>query len=243
LSKIKYKRPVLAEAVFELRFPINNQWGMRSFVDFANKAASAGYTEVVDGADGFQFSFLGGEGNLPEVKAVARRIQTWNKEKTQLLQASPELFAVNRRSPYEGWEKFSPNIYKGFEIYSKIAKPKKADAMVISYINQIKLPNLDNLSDYIVSSPPIISYGDRIENFGYLIQQSFKDGDIIAVSTGRNPSQENTVIDLNIVYTTRLPSLEIKNLKKNIEKGHQRIISAFEMSITDKQRERMEVIK
>jgi hypothetical protein len=48
---------------------------------------------------------------------------------------------------------------------------------------------------------------------------------------------------LNIVYTTRLPSLEIKNLKKNIEKGHQRIISAFEMSITDKQRERMEVIK
>ncbi len=242
MNKAKYKHPVLIEAVLELRFPSNDKWGMSSFIKFANLARKEGCTEVVDAPDGFQVNFSFGEGKQPELQPVSRRIQTWNKEKTRLWQASPELFAANIRSPYPGWEKFKPHILKGFEIYSKIAQPKKAVTLSINYVNKIEFDNNNPPLDYLIFFPPKVDYADSIDNFGCLTQQTFKNGDAITVSTARDLTPDTMAIMLNILYTAKSPSLETNSLKQTIERAHTRVIDAFEKSITVKQRERMEVI-
>ena len=242
MNKTKYKHPVLVEALLELRFPSNDKWGMSSFIKFANLASNEGYTEVVDAPDGFQVNFSFGEGKQPELQPVSRRIQTWNKEKTQLWQASPELFAANVRTPYLGWEKFKPHILKGFELYSKIARPKKALSLSINYVNKIEFDNGNSPLDYLVFFPPEVDYADKVDNFGCLTQQTFKNGDTITVSTARDLTPNVMAVMLNILYTTKSPALELTNLKEIIEKAHTRVIDAFEKSITPKQKEGMEVI-
>lgn len=241
MNKTKYKHPVLVEAVLELRFP-SNDWGMSSFIKFANLASKEGYTEVVDAPDGFQVNFAFGEGTQPEMKPVSRRIQTWNKEKTELWQASPELFAANVREPYQGWEKFRPHILKGFKLYSKVAQPRKAVTMSINYVNKIKFDSNNPPLDYLTFFPPEVDYADSIDNFGCFTQQTFKSGDTITVSTARDLTPNVMAVMLNILYTAKSPRLELNSLKETIERAHTRVIEAFEKSITSKQRERMEAI-
>ncbi len=242
MNKTKYKHPVLVEAVLELRFPSNNKWGMSSFIKFANLANDEGFTEVVDAPDGFQVNFAFGEGKQPEMQPVSRRIQTWNKEKTRLWQASPELFAANVREPYQGWEKFRPHILKGFELYSKIAQPKKAEILSINYVNKIEFDDDNPPLDYLVFFPPTVDYAEDTNNSGCFTQQTLKSGDTITVSTGRDLTPNAMAIMLNILYTAKSPRLELNNLKETIERAHARVIDAFEKSITSKQRERMEAI-
>jgi uncharacterized protein (TIGR04255 family) len=245
LNEPKYKNPSLIEAVCELRFSPPTKWGMSSFIRFASLAEKEGFANVVDAGEGFQFNFAVGPGKsqAPKVKPVPGRIQTWNSEKTELWQAGPELFAANRRSPYKGWESFRPHILKGFDLYSKTAKPKKASTMVLTYINRIEVDLAKNKpSEFVGFLPDEVDYADQITNFGRHTEQGFKDGDKITVIAGKNmPSDESGfAVILNISYTTPTPKLEVGAFIKNIEKAHTRIIRAFEKSITDLQRKRME---
>jgi uncharacterized protein (TIGR04255 family) len=246
LTKAKYKHPSLIEAVFELRFPDNNNWGMSSYIKFAQKAEREGYPKVIDAGEGFQINFTPGEDQKPEFHPVSRRIQTWNKDDTQLWQASPNLFAANRRAPYEGWEKFRPHILKGIEIYSKTAQPKKANLMVLQYVNRITFSEDEAAADFIEFMPPPVRYADRFESFVCQTQQAFGNGDRILVSSARDldptravDAKEHVAILLTITYSVPSPSLEKRTLRQLIENAHHRVIESYEKSITDKQRERM----
>ena len=245
MSENRYKNPSLIETVCELRFAPATKWGTSSYIRFASLAEKEGFMNLVDAGEGFQFDFALGPGkpNRPTIKSVPGRIQTWNKDKTELWQAGPELFAANRRSPYIGWDNFRPHIIKGFDLYRKIAKPKKAAALVLTYINRIEMDKTTRRpSEFVQFLPDEFEYADRIVNFGRHTEQSFKDGDKIVIIAGKSlPSEDSgSAIILNISYTTPSPSLEIDSLKRNIEKAHKRIIDAFEKSITELQRKRME---
>jgi uncharacterized protein (TIGR04255 family) len=217
---------------------------MSSFINFAKLAEKEGYGEVVDAAEGFQLTFATGEHGAtnPDVKTVSRRIQTWNKDRTELWQASPELYAANRREPYLGWQKFRPHILKGFGLYSRTAKPKKAARLVLQYINRIAFSNDEPPSEFVTFVPPNIQFADVFETFTCHTQQRFKGGDVISVATARTPESSSLTFDLNITFVKLMPSLDLKGLKEQIEQGHRRIIEAFEKTITDKQRSKMEQI-
>ena len=240
-----YKNPSLIETVCELRFAPPTKWSMSSFIKFASLAEKAGFPNVVDAGEGFQFNFAvsAGKRQPPTMKPVLGRLQTWNQEKTELWQAGPELFAANRRSPYKGWETFRPHILKGFEVFAKIAKPKKASLMVLTYINRIEVDLSKNSpSDFVSFLPYEIKYADHPTNYGRHTEQQFKDGDKIVIIAGKNIDSDdgkNSII-LNISYTIPEPNLEMAAFKKHLEKAHSRIIAAFEKSITDVQRKRME---
>lgn len=215
---------------------------MSSFIKFANQANKLGYSELVDASPGYQVSFSNLD-KSPEVKQISRRVQTWNKEKTQLWQASPELFAANRREPYLGWEKFRPHIFKGFDLYCTIAKPKKAEVLAMTYLNRIEISNSQSLSDYLVFMPPEVNYADKINNIACFTEQQFQDGDEISITAGRDLSvKKKLAISLNVSYQIKLPPLDKLSLQKATDKAHQRIIDAFEKSITDLQRKKMEEI-
>ncbi|MGQ0541477.1 MAG: TIGR04255 family protein [Blastocatellia bacterium] len=245
LKDANYKYPSLIETVCELRFSSPTKWNMSSFIKFASLAEKAGFPVVVDAGEGFQFDFAvtAGKAQPPKMKPVLGRIQTWNQEKTELWQAGPELFAANRRSPYKGWEVFRPHILNGFELYLRIAKPKKASSMVLTYINRIEFnPLKEKPSKFVRFLTDEIEFADKMINYGRHSEQVYKDGDRIVIIAGKNMqagSSDDSII-LNISYTTLEPKLEIVAFKKHLEKAHSRIIAAFEKSITDVHRKRME---
>src|SRR5262245_42620792 len=118
----RYKSPSILEAVFELRFESIQSWGISSFVEFTRIAKERGYPILKDVNESFQFKLSHPAAGLaPEVSAVASRVQTWNEEGTQLWQASPEMFAANRRAPYLGWKNFRPHIFEGLDIFRGVA--------------------------------------------------------------------------------------------------------------------------
>ena len=218
---------------------------MSSYIKFASLAEKAGFPNVIDAEKAFSFRFGVEEGKFatPEVQKVPGRIQTWNKERTELWQASPELYAANRRSPYLGWDKFRPHILRGFEIYSQTAKPKSATALVLTYINQIEVEKNNKPSDYVVFLPEEMPYADNTLDFSRHTEQSFRDGDKIAILAGKNKAPESSLnsVVLTIIYTAIEPKIDVTNFKARIDKGHGRIIDAFEQSISDLQRKEMEV--
>lgn len=212
---------------------------MGSVVKFANSAEDEGYPEVVDAADGFQINFIGG-GNKPEFRPVSRRIQTWNKERTQLWQASAELFAANRRAPYAGWNEFRPHILNGLQLYQNIAKHKKANQLTLQYVNRIEFDKKNPAGAFLKFVPPEISYADVVNAQTCTSQQTFKDGSTITVTAGLNISKdEEPAMILNLTYSSPSPPLKIEALMKTVDLAHKRIITAFEKSITEKLRERM----
>lgn len=244
MSEHRYKHPTIVEAVCELRFPVAKSWGISSFVDFAGLAKQRGYPKLVDAAQGFQVNFPISGSGAPTMTPVASRVQMWNEERTQLWQAGPQMYAANRRAPYEGWEQFRPHILAGFELYCEVAKPEQAEALVMQYINRIEV-DVEQFrpSEFVVFLPPEIPYAEEVVNFICRAEQSFNDGEQIAVTSARDLSAPNGVaIVLDILYTTTQPNLEQNELASAIDKAHSRIVDAFEKSVTGKLRERMEPI-
>lgn len=239
----KYNHPIILEAVFELRFQSVKSWGISSFVEFAGLAKERGYPVLKDAAQSFQVTFPIG-GSAPTMMPIASRVQTWNEEGTQLWQASPEMFAANRRTPYKGWEAFLPHILEGLELYRKIANPEQAEVLKMQYINRIEVDVGKNSPlDFVTFLPPEIQYADGISNFVCRTEQSFIGGEQIAITSTRDLSAANGVaVILDILYTATKPNLEQSALISDIEKAHSRVISAFEKSITDALRERMEPV-
>ena len=244
MNERRYKHPTILEAVFELGFQSAKPWGISSFVEFAGLAKERGYPLIKDAAQSFQVTFPVTGGSAPTMMPVASRVQTWNEEGTQLWQASPEMFAANQRAPYKGWEAFLPHILEGLELYRKVASPEQAEVLKLQYVNRIEV-GVDKNSplDFVTFLPPEIQYADGIVNFVCRTEQFFVDGEQMAVTSTRDLSATiGVAVILDILYTATKPNLEQSALISTIGKAHSRVISAFEKSITDALRERMEPV-
>lgn len=244
VSERKYKNPSVLEAVLELRVKPSETWSISSFVEFAGAAKERGYPILKDAAQGFQVAFPVAQGAAPSVTTIANRVQTWNESETQLWQAGPQLYAANRRQPYEGWKSFRPHIFEGLDLYCNIAKPAEADALVMQYINRIELdePEL-NPGELLRFLPPMIQYAEKINTFICRTDQAFSEQEQIVVTSARDASSiDKIAVILDISCVVSRPSLERSVLAELIERAHVRISDAFEKSITDKLRERMGVV-
>ncbi|MBI4852253.1 MAG: TIGR04255 family protein [Acidobacteria bacterium] len=242
MSEHKYKYPTIIEAILELRVHPSSAWGISSFVEFARLAKDQGYPILKDVNPNYQFVIpVGTSGETPSITPLANRIQTWNDAGTQLWQAGPQLYAANRRYPYDGWENFCPHILEGFKLYNQIAKPVKAETLVLQYINRIELeePNLDP-RDFLTFVSPMIKYAEEIDNFICRTEQSYTDQERIVVTSARDLSSEKmAAVILDISYIILNPDLELPALEQLIRKAHDAVGNAFEKSITPKQQERM----
>lgn len=244
MTERKYKHPSVLEAIVELRIAPSSAWGISSFVDFAGLAKDRGYPILKDAAPGFQISLPVSGGKPQVLTSAANRVQTWNESGNQLWQAGPQLFAANRRAPYEGWEKFRPHVAQGLELYLELAKPEKAEALVMQYVNRIVLDDENqDPSQFLVFVPPTISYAERATNFICRAEQAYNTQDSIAVTSTRDQSAPgSTAIILDIVYMSLQPSLESSQLMSLIDSAHLRVTEAYEKSITESLRERMEPV-
>ena len=243
MTERSYKHPAIIEAVFELRLQTVKSWGISSFVEFAKLAKEHGFPNLKDAAESFQVTFPIGSIEAPTMTPVPSRVQTWNEEGTQLWQASPQMYAANRRAPYAGWAQFLPHILEGLELYCRTAMPEQAEALKLQYVNRIEVDvQQSKPSDFVTFLTPEIQYADTVNNFVCRTEQLFADGDQIAVTSARDLAAASGIaVILEILYTATKPNLEQSALLSVIEKAHSRTLLAFEKSITDALRERMEL--
>jgi uncharacterized protein (TIGR04255 family) len=237
----KYKKPVIVEAVFELRFNPLPNWQIGSFVKFAELAKKKDFPIMQDSPQQFQVTFT--PNHEPITNKSASHIQTWNEDKTRLWQAGQSLYAANQREPYEGWGVFRPHILKGFELYKEVANPKEAEVLILRYINRIILNKSEEPSSLLIFLPSGVNFSKNLLNFGCKAEYAFEDNERITITCTKDISQkkENAVI-LDILYLKPKPNLDINSLESTIEKVHNRILESFEESITEELRQRMEAI-
>lgn len=240
-NNIKYKKPVVAEAVFELRFKPLANWEIGSFVKFSELAKENGFPVMRDSPQQFQVTFS--PNHQPIINQGASHIQTWNEEETKLWQAGQSLYAANQRKPYNGWKDFRPHILKGFELFKQVANPKKAEVLAVRYINRIVLKNSDKPDSLLSFLPSGIEFSKNISDYGCKAEFDYENDEKIVVTSAKDNSQEKeNALILEILYFKPNPKLSLEELGKTIDIIHNRIGEKFEKAITDKLRKRMEVI-
>ncbi len=239
-TDIKYKKPTIIEAVFELRFKPLPNWEIGSFVKFSELAKENGFPILKDSPKQFQVSF-GSE--KPVITSATSHIQTWSMDESQLWQAGQTLYAANQREPYQGWEIFRPHIVKGLDIYKEVANPQAAEALIMRFINRIIIDDQEAPSSLIAFLPHNLEYSNNLVNYGCKAEYKFEEEEIISITATKDITQTNiNAIILEILYLKPNPSLESEELNNTIEKIHDRIGEYFEKSITDKLRVKMEVL-
>jgi uncharacterized protein (TIGR04255 family) len=240
-SEIKYKKPAIIEAVFELRFESISNWEIGSFVKFAELAKQNGFPIMRDSPQQFQVVF--NPNREPITNKAASHIQTWNEQETQLWQAGNSLYAANQREPYQGWQVFKPHILKGFELFEDVANPKIAEILTLRYINRLVLDEKEDPNSLFWLLPSGIKFSDNLLKFASKIEYGFENNERIVITCAKDISQETeNAIILDILYVKPKPQLERIKLEKTIEKIHNRIVDKFENSIKDELRKKMEVL-
>jgi uncharacterized protein (TIGR04255 family) len=153
------------------------------------------------------------------------------------------LYAANQREPYKGWEDFRPHILKGLELFKQVAKPEKAEVLVMRYINRINLAKSEKPDSLLMFLPSGIEFSENISDYGCKAEYKFENDEKIIITSAKDNSQrgENALI-FEILYIKPNPNLEIHSLSDVVETIHNRIVERFEKSITDKLRKRMEVV-
>jgi len=237
----KYKKPVVVEAVFELRFKPLPNWEIGSFVRFAELAKENGFPILRDSPQQFQVTFA--PNHEPIINQGASHIQTWNNEETKLWQVGQVLYAANQREPYAGWEDFRPHILKGLELFKQVANPQTAEVLAMRYINRINLTKSEKPDSLLVFLPSGIEFAENISDYGCKAEYKFEGDEKVVITSAKDSSQtnENSLI-LEILYFKPKPSLDIDSLSEVVETIHSRIVERFEKSITEELRKRMEVI-
>jgi len=235
----KYKKPVVIEAVFELRFKPLPSWEIGSFVKFAELAKENGFPTLRDSPQQFQVTFA--PNHEPIINQGASHIQTWNKEETKLWQVGQILYAANQREPYDGWEDFRPHILKGLKLFKQVAKPKEAEILAMRYINRINITKSEKPDSLITFLPSGIEFSQNISDYGCKAEYKFENDEKIVITSAKDSSQKDkNALILEILYIKPKPSLEINSLSEAVKTIHDRIVERFEKSITDKLRKRME---
>lgn len=61
-------------------------------------------------------------------------------ENEQIVQVRDRGFSFNRLTPYEGFDKYLPEIERTWRLYAEFARPTKVSALRLRYINRIEVP-------------------------------------------------------------------------------------------------------
>lgn len=78
-----------------------------------------------------------------------------NENNTRQLQVTLQGFTLNIQPPYESWDIHFAQFFKYWKIYRELFSPKIINRVASRYINQIKIPNIKSISEYIINMPSI----------------------------------------------------------------------------------------
>jgi uncharacterized protein (TIGR04255 family) len=233
------------EAVCEFRFPKSARWDItipgliyERLKDIFPKKQSVLVHEIemVQGPEGLRQQFI-----------ASPLVRFSTEDEKTLVQVGPHLLAVNKLKPYTSWDNFRPIIQKVLEAYFDVVEDVIGfERIGLRYINRIELDQeFANLEDYFEFRPYLgMKLQDNFESFILSVVFGYNDGrDKCKVHLVKEISQPRFTVVLDIDYFLAQPkAVSLDGAMNWIDQAHDRIKEIFEGCITDKLREKFEVI-
>lgn len=75
---------------------------------------------------------------------------------TEIAQFRVDGFTFSKTAPYTTWGEVSAEAFRLWKIYVNVAKPRQVSRIAVRYINQMQLPTVKDLGEYL-TAPPLLS--------------------------------------------------------------------------------------
>lgn len=239
---VRYDKPPLLEAIFEVRFPQATSWDLaipgliyeRLKERFPQREAKiAQEMNIVSGPEGFK----------QEIRTTERSL-FFQSDRKMLVQVGPRVVSVHCLKPYPGWATFKSAIEEIYNALGEVVETKQLEKIALRYINRIEITESKiepkdyfNLYIYLGEKLPQDMVNFNIE----CIFPYERERDLcrlqFATLPPPTPSQPMFNFLLDIGYFLATPQvIKSEEVLNWVEIAHQRIQDIFEGSITNKLR-------
>lgn len=180
---------------------------------------------------------------------LAKRFIAKRQDGTALLQLSPNLLVANVLAPYGGWEQLRAQAESALAAYSRTCAPTKLKSIGIRYLDRFELPSEETikLEDYFNFYPHLPDDGplaQAMTAFAVNADFPYAEGrDVLSLDLRIAPDQtpESIAVAFDSYYrSSMLDSLEPPVVMAWLEDAHERVSAAFEATLTDAMRSRLE---
>lgn len=236
----KYKRPPITEAVIEVRlrspidadlldkllgrlaeeYPLPPQRTVNLNVEFSDTSA-----KVKPELSGYRLTALDGAG---------------------IVSITPISIATSRLAPYEGWEPFTAQARRNWEVWKRAVGWREIARVGVRYINRIDVPNPTgepfSIEDYLNIAPrlPDIGVGQMMGFAVNSVAPLGKDDLHLILNASTAPGilvkTVSFIVDLDLSRDTALPQND-DGLWAFVDKIREHKNIVFEACITDKAKE------
>jgi uncharacterized protein (TIGR04255 family) len=244
-AKRKYKNPPITEAVCEFKVVPTVAWDLtipgRVYERLSARFPKTRQAKAVQAT-------IGAGGAVATVEL--ERLQCLQQDEKALISISKDAFGVSRLVPYLGWDNFRPTIHYAYRTYADITKPTDFQRVGLRYINRIDFKQESiKLEDFFEFHPFV---GNRLPqehgSFITAIQYDFNDARDslrLQLATANVPPEGfrmSLILDLDY-FLAQPAKIEVTDLMDWLESAHTRLGEIFEGCISDKLRERFEVVQ
>lgn len=161
----------------------------------------------------------------------------------QLFQVRTNGFTANRLAPYIGWDTFSREARRLWNVYWKVARPVRVTRIALRYINRIDIsfPMVD-MKDYFRTSPEVApGLPQLMAGFFMQVLLPLEDASafvniVQTIVKPVEPGSTSVILDLDLFRTADLPEAD-DALWGLFESLRDKKNTVFESCITDKTRE------
>lgn len=232
----QYPNSPLAEALFEVEFESDSNWDWTIPGNFYNEIKEDFPNK--EQKNNLVINLENREGEIVPSKDFAQgkkgKIIFSNNEKNKIIQIAPDVFTINQLRPYPGWEIFSREIKKYFEMYLQLIGKVEISKINLRYINSFENLEIENNSfEEYFNFKPNIPIDRPIKNFFIKNQLSYLEmnSDLILNLGKPLNNKKNIILDFNFITKD-------ENNKKNydvwLNRAHNNIEEAFQSCITKK---------
>lgn len=124
------------------------------------------------------------------------------------VQARSDGFAYSQQAPYEGWDKFLPEVRRAWEGYKSIVSPTELKRLSVMYVNLIQFPLGVPLSEffntYPVAPDPGTLFNSLTMNYRVAIPEiPGAEMSVLMVSLGRREHKGSVLLSNSFNFTVQ----------------------------------------
>lgn len=227
-SRPRFRHPPLAEAVCEFRFAKTSGWDWtvpgrlhERIRDRFPRVRQVVSPAIVIGEPG------------PASPEQVERLQFVSEDGSRLVQSGPRLLSVNVLAPYPGWETFLDLIIAIFRHQAGLLPRSEIERIGLRYINRIDVGGKTEKAFLSVLPEIDEIFGSHAHTFyeRYELNYSDPEGTLIFQAGTVLDPRRALMIDLDF-SRHHIGMLEADELKRWLEKAHDRIEEVFVRSLT-----------
>lgn len=243
--KVKYARPPIQEAVCEVHFASGSSVSPEEFEKIKTVWQKGYPNQQVVTEKTVEFLFSVDKVDT-QSRNVGHKLIARSKDGKDLAQLGPKFLAVNRVSPYLGWEEsFRATIMSRAQEVVAHYGFDRLERVGLRYINKIELPEQRvRWADWFTIALPVpCGLGEVGGSFQFHFEQALSPGTqgiINFLTLPPQPEAGTTVIlDIDVIWRGNQPDNELGQILDAVHNPHHDL---FESYLLDKSRELFQVL-